>query len=91
MLDVHCCVDGAPPVFHHTGEIGAEGRHNDWPVKAVFANRMLGATGVSDSIDGYDRLGGACFNNDHILCRCVMTESGTLTMFFAGTCRPTKV
>jgi len=53
--DVHCCEDGAPPVFHHTGEIGAEGRHNDWPAKAVYANRMLGATGVSDSIDGFDR------------------------------------
>ncbi|MGE6607379.1 hypothetical protein ACQKE4_12800 [Halomonas sp. NPDC076908] len=55
MLDVHCCEDGAPPVFHHTGEIGAAGRHNGWPVNAVFANRMLGATGVSDSIDGFDR------------------------------------
>nr|WP_290833038.1 hypothetical protein [Halomonas sp.] len=55
MLDVHCCEDGAPPVFHQTGEIGAEGRHNGWPAHAVLANRMLGATGVSDSIDGYDR------------------------------------
>jgi|TARA_R100001369_G_scaffold40605_5_gene66741 hypothetical protein len=61
LLDVHCCVDGAPPVFHQTGEIGAEGRHNGWPANALFANRMLGATGVSDSTDGFDRYGGACY------------------------------
>ncbi|WP_240488213.1 MULTISPECIES: hypothetical protein [unclassified Halomonas] len=91
MLDVHCCEDGAPPVFHHTGEIGAVGRHNGWPVNAVLANRMLGATGVSDSIDGFDRYGGACFDSDHMLCRYVMTESETLMMFFAGIYRPTKV
>lgn len=34
--DVHCCEDGAPPAFHQTGEIGAEGRHNGWPANAVL-------------------------------------------------------
>ena len=61
------------------------------PLTRCLPNRMLGATGVSDSIDGYDRSGGACFDNDHMLCRYVMTESETLMMFFAGTNRPTKV